>query len=57
MGGPLVQPPTRRGFGSTLIEQNITRELGGTIEKNFDPGGLVCTMTLPIELLGAKISK
>jgi hypothetical protein len=40
-----------------LIEQNITRELGGTIEKNFDPGGLVCTMTLPIELLGAKISK
>jgi two-component sensor histidine kinase len=57
MGGPLVQPPTRRGFGSTLIEQNITRELGGTIEKNFDPAGLVCTMTLPIELLGAKISK
>jgi two-component sensor histidine kinase len=52
MGGPLVQAPRRRGFGSTLIEQSITRELGGTFEKNFDPVGLICTMMLPLELLG-----
>jgi two-component sensor histidine kinase len=51
MGGPLVQSPIRRGFGSTLIEQSITRDLGGALEKNFDPAGLICTMTLPLERL------
>jgi len=51
MGGPLVHSPIRRGFGSTLIEQSITRELGGTFEKNFDPTGLSCTMMLPLEKL------
>jgi two-component sensor histidine kinase len=47
-GGPLVQSPIRRGFGSTLIEQSITRELGGTLEKKFDPAGLICTMILSL---------
>ncbi len=51
MGGPLVHSTIRRGFGSTLIEQSITRELGGTLEKNFDPTGLICTMMLPLERL------
>ena len=51
MGGPLVQSPIRRGFGSTLIERSITRELGGTFEKNFDPAGLICTMMLPLNNL------
>jgi two-component sensor histidine kinase len=53
MGGPLVHSPIRRGFGSTLIEQSITGELGGTVEKNFDPTGLICTMMLPLERLRA----
>ena len=52
LAGPLIQSPIRRGFGSTLIEQSITRELGGTLEKNFDPAGLSCTMLLPLERLG-----
>jgi two-component sensor histidine kinase len=56
-GGPTVQSPMRRGFGSTLIEQSITRELAGIIEKNFDPGGLICTMMLPLEFLGGKFVK
>jgi two-component sensor histidine kinase len=51
LGGPLVQPATRRGFGSTLIEQSITGELGGTLEKDFHPAGLNCTMMLPLERL------
>jgi two-component sensor histidine kinase len=53
MGGPPVGSPTRRGFGSTLIEQSIIRELGGTFEKKFDPAGLIYTMILPLERLGA----
>jgi hypothetical protein len=35
-----------------LIEQSITRELGGTFEKSFDPTGLICAMMLPLERLG-----
>jgi two-component sensor histidine kinase len=51
IGGPLIHSPIRRGFGSTLIEHSITRELSGTFEKDFDPTGLICTMTLPLERL------
>src|SRR5262249_33511741 len=57
MGGSLIQSPIRRGFGSTLIEQSITRELGGTLEKKFDPAGLICTMILSLERLGTYPSK
>jgi two-component sensor histidine kinase len=51
IGGPSVQPPTRRGFGSALLEQSITRELGGTVKRDFDPAGLTCTFTIPLERL------
>ena len=53
MGGPPVHSPIRHGFGSTLIEQSIIRELGGTFERNFDPAGLIYTMILPLERLAA----
>jgi two-component sensor histidine kinase len=51
IGGPLVHSPIRRGFGSTLIEHSITRELSGTFERNFDQTGLIFTMKLPLERL------
>ena len=57
IGGALVQAPIRRGFGSALIEQSITRELGGTFEKDFDPPGLICTMILPLESLATYSKK
>ena len=57
IGGALVQAPIRRGFGSALIEQSITRELGGTFEKDFDPAGLICTMMLPLESLATYSKK
>ncbi len=46
--GPPVQPPTRRGFGSTSIEQSIVSSLGGEARFDFAPAGLVCTMRLPL---------
>src|SRR5262245_63791337 len=46
--GPPVQVPTRRGFGSTLIEHGIGSSLGGEARFDFAPGGLVCTMRLPL---------
>lgn len=36
-GGPEVSPPTRRGFGSSIIESSISFELGGTSEVSYPP--------------------
>ena len=46
-GGPQVQPPTRRGFGSVLVERGLAREMGGQVKMEFLPDGLVCTIDAP----------
>jgi two-component sensor histidine kinase len=43
-GGPPVRPPTRRGFGSHLLQTGLARELGGKVDMRFEPEGLVCEM-------------
>ncbi|MGU3537046.1 HWE histidine kinase domain-containing protein [Methylobacterium sp. A54F] len=47
-GGPPVTQPTRTGFGSRLIERSLARELAGTVELLFAPGGVVCTIEAPV---------
>jgi two-component sensor histidine kinase len=47
-GGPPVTVPSRRGFGSRLIEQGLTRELGGEAHITFLPDGLWCRLRLPL---------
>lgn len=47
-GGPPVATPTRRGFGSRLIEQGLKREMGGEADLGFLPGGLCCHIRLPL---------
>ena len=42
-GGPPVAAPTRRGFGSRLIERVLASELGGTAEIDYRPEGVVFT--------------
>lgn len=37
--GPLVTPPTRRGFGSTLLERVLAGQLGGTVTVSYPPEG------------------
>jgi PAS domain S-box-containing protein len=37
--GPPVRTPSRRGFGSRLIEGSVKGELGGTSRMAFDPEG------------------
>ncbi len=46
-GGPTPSPPTRRGFGSRLIERSITGELQGSVVIDYDPAGLICSFTVP----------
>ncbi|MDO9712216.1 PAS domain S-box protein [Paracraurococcus lichenis] len=48
-GGPPVQgPPSRRGFGSRLIETTLARQLGGSIRSDWQPEGLVWEAELPL---------
>jgi len=47
-GGPAVNSPTLRGFGTRLIEQALTRELGGEAHLTFLPDGVWCHMRLPL---------
>jgi light-regulated signal transduction histidine kinase (bacteriophytochrome) len=46
-GGPKVAPPTRRGFGSSLVERALALETGGRATIDFAPTGVVCEVILP----------
>jgi PAS domain S-box-containing protein len=47
-GGPPVTPPSRRGFGSRLIERSLSSDLGGEVSLRFEPSGVVCTIEAPV---------
>lgn len=47
-GGPQVATPTRRGFGSRLIERSLQGQLEGSAKLEFAPGGLICRIELPL---------
>jgi len=46
-GGPPVKPPTRLGFGSTLIERALAMETGGRATNHYLRTGVVCEVFLP----------
>jgi PAS domain S-box-containing protein len=45
--GPPVSPPSRRGFGSLLIEQSLRAD-GGCADMRFEPKGLLCKVRVPL---------
>ena len=47
-GGPTVVAPSRRGFGSLMIERALSTELQGEVRLDFRPEGLVCTIDAPL---------
>lgn len=56
-GGPEVVAPNERGFGSTLIEQAVPYEMGGTAELRFPPTGVEADFFVPSELLDLEPSQ
>ncbi|MCP1198816.1 HWE histidine kinase domain-containing protein [Notoacmeibacter sp. MSK16QG-6] len=46
-GGPAVQAPKRRGFGSTIVERSIPYELKGKASIDYELSGLHAAFTLP----------
>ena len=47
-GGPAVEAPLKRGFGSRLIERGIASELRGIVKLSFEPAGVVCKIDAPL---------
>jgi len=42
-----VAAPARRGFGSAIIDEMTPSQLGGTVERRFEPDGLACFIQVP----------
>ena len=47
-GGPPVSPPSRKGFGSRLIQDGLARELNGEVRLVYRPEGVACTIDVPL---------
>ncbi|MFC1456773.1 PAS domain S-box protein [Microvirga arabica] len=47
-GGPAVQAPSRRGFGSRLIERSLSQDLDGKAQIQFPATGVVCIVDAPL---------
>ncbi len=43
-----ISAPEGTGFGSRLIDANIRGELGGTIDRAFQPNGMTVRMVIPL---------
>lgn len=52
-GGPLVQEPTRRGFGTNLIKR-LADQLNGSIRLRFEPEGFEYDLDVPLTTLQAQ---
>jgi hypothetical protein len=47
-GGPPVQKPTSRGFGTRSVIASIESQLGGQAEFDWRPEGLICRLSVPL---------
>jgi light-regulated signal transduction histidine kinase (bacteriophytochrome) len=51
-GGPSVAQPTRKGFGSTIIESSIPHDLGGHADISYASDGFVADFVIPARFVG-----
>lgn len=54
IGGPPVTPPTRKGFGSRMIERALAQEIEGRVEIAYRPDGVVFTAKAPVPRPGCE---
>lgn len=47
-GGPLVQPPKRKGFGLSFIDRIVASDNEAQVTVRFPPTGVTCRLRLPI---------
>jgi two-component sensor histidine kinase len=46
-GGPPVKEPSRKGFGSTIIQRHAIAAFGGQVDVEFHPEGLIWRLVAP----------
>jgi two-component sensor histidine kinase len=46
-GGPMVQRPTRRSFGTRMME-SLGQQLNGRVQLSYDPAGFVYVLDVPL---------
>jgi len=46
-GGPTVEPPTRRSFGTRMME-SLGQQLNGQVHLAYEPSGFVYTLDVPL---------
>ena len=46
-GGPPVRKPTRKGFGTTIVDRSVPYDLGGSSEIQYDPAGVRAQFRIP----------
>jgi two-component sensor histidine kinase len=51
-GGPPVQPPTRRSFGTRIME-SLGQQLNGQVQLSYDPSGFVHSLDVPLRSIVA----
>ncbi len=49
-GGPPVHPPTRKGFGTHVMEAMIQGHVSGNVRVDWHTKGLVCEIALPCDV-------
>lgn len=54
--GPLVQAPSKRSFGTRLIE-TLGRQLKGDVQMTYEAGGFVYTLDLPLASLTSSVAE
>jgi two-component system, chemotaxis family, CheB/CheR fusion protein len=47
-GPPISGPPSRRGFGTTLIERTLSHEFDAVVRREFLSSGLKCSIAIPL---------
>ena len=47
--GPAAEAPTRRGFGSRLIERSVRHDLAGTIDLGYPSEGFEAKISIPLD--------
>jgi len=50
-GGPPVHEPSRKSFGSRLIEQALPGQLQGEARLRFEPDGVSCEVNIPLSVM------
>ncbi len=46
-GGPPVKAPTRKGFGTTIIERSVPYDLGGSAATRYEEAGFEADLSIP----------